>query len=414
MKKNILIVGNNPNAYALAKKLSEKHNIFVAPKSDGLKEFTTCLDIREDDINSLLDFAMENEIDMTIALSQKAIDEDISTRFNQNNQQIFAPSAAANYIVSNKAYAKKIMYKLKIPTPKFGIFDKINLAVDYIKSQQTPFVIKTNDTGSAVILTSEQCAKNILETTFLDKNNKIIIEDYVYGTPFAFYVITDGYKALPIGSSIMYKHILEGDGGQVTSGMGSCVPNYKLSLAQEEFLMRNSVYPVLNYLQNGNNAYLGILGVNGILSEDGSISVLGWQSFTQDADTNGILNQLDEDIYSLFESCIIGSFSDEIDFIRQNNTSSASVVLRCSHKNNQENAIKGVDNIEDETQLVFYPNIKKNKYLEFEAEYGPVCIVTSSSSNASKAAEKVYKELKDLDFNGINYRKDICSVDKLS
>ena len=58
MRKRILIVGNSASAYALAKKLAEKHEIFITPSSDTLKEFTTCLDIREDNIAELLEFAM--------------------------------------------------------------------------------------------------------------------------------------------------------------------------------------------------------------------------------------------------------------------------------------------------------------------------------------------------------------------
>ena len=56
MKKKILIIGNGAKEYALAKKLSEKHDIFVTPSSDTLKEFTTCLDIRENNITELLEF----------------------------------------------------------------------------------------------------------------------------------------------------------------------------------------------------------------------------------------------------------------------------------------------------------------------------------------------------------------------
>ena len=65
------------------------------------------------------------------------------------------------------------------------------------------------------------------------------------------------------------------------------------------------------YLEIEGNPYLGILGVNGVLTDDGKIFVLGWHSFMQDCDASAILEILDEDLYELFDSCIIGSFSDE-------------------------------------------------------------------------------------------------------
>ena len=185
MRKKILIVGNSAKEYALAKKLSEKYEIYVTPESDTIKEFAFCLDIREDKPEELLEFVLENGIDMTVAISQKSINADIATVFNANKQPIFAPSAKANELVSNKSLAKKILYKLRVPTPKFGIFDKLNLANDYIKNQKMPFVIKTNDSNSATVITSLNTAKNILESISAEKN-KIIIEDYVYGIPFSF------------------------------------------------------------------------------------------------------------------------------------------------------------------------------------------------------------------------------------
>ncbi len=408
MKKKILIIGNSAKAYALAKKLSEKHDIYITPASDTLKEFATCLDIREDNAGEILEYAMENGIDMTIPVSETTLKTDIAAKFTQNNLQIFAPVANAARIAYDKSLAKKILYKLRIPTPKFGIFEKQNMVLDYIKNLKNPFVLKNNDNNSAAVFTSFQSAKTIVDASFIEKDKRIIIEDYIYGTPFSFYALTDGYKALPIGSSITYKHSLEGEGGQLTSGMGACSPNYKLTLQHEYFLMDNVIYPTLDYLEIEGNPYLGILGVNGILTDDGRIYVLGWHSFMQDADAAAVLDVLDEDLYSMFESCTIGSFSDEIDTIHLQNKSAVSLVLVNKNKQNKENVITGLDNLDEETLVTYYPDVAKNRYLEYEANTGSVLVLTSSASTSSRAVEKVYSEAQGINFSGISYRKDIC------
>ena len=235
MQKKILIIGNSLKAYSLAKLLSSKYEIYITPASDTLKEFTNTLDIREDNIAELLEFVLENGIDLTIPVSEECLKTDIVEIFNKNNLQIFAPNKEAASIVLDKAYAKKVLYKLRIPTPRFGIFEKQNMVIDYIKNLKNPFVLKTNTNNSAAVFSSFNIAKNCIDFSFIEKNKKIIIEDYIYGTPFSFYTITDGYKALPIGSSINYKQQLDGDGGQITSGMGACSPNYKLTLEHEYF-----------------------------------------------------------------------------------------------------------------------------------------------------------------------------------
>ena len=408
MKKKILIIGNGVREYALAKKMSENYSVYVAPESDTLKEFANCLDIREDDVNGLLEFVLENEIDLTIPISQKSLDADIVNKFTEHKQTIFGPTAKSCEAIFNKASAKKTLYKLRIPTPKFGIFEKQNLANDYIKNLNVPFVIKTNDTNSATIITSAQTAKNIIEYSLTDKKNKVIIEDYIYGTSFSFYAITDGYKALPIGSSINYRHSLDGDGGQLTSGMASCVPNYKLSISNEYYLMDSVIYPTLEYLDSCDKPYQGIIGVNGIITDEGKLFILGWQNFMQDSDAAGILKNMEEDFYNLFFACAIGSFSDEYDTVNIKNNSSVSLVLACKNKNNTENVISGIDKLDDRIIVSYYPSVTKNKYLEFEANNGAVLIITAPARTVAEASSLAYSEIKNINFNGILYRKDIC------
>lgn len=406
-KKKILIIGNSAKEYALAKKLAVNNEVFVAPASDTIAEFASAVDIRENSVCELLEFAMENGIDMTIPCSVSAISAGIVQIFSQNNQQIFGPTSDAARLIIDKASMKKVLYKLRIPTPKFGIFEKPNMVLDYVKNLKNPFVLKTNEPSSAVVLTSMSTAKNIVESSFAQKSQKMIIEDYVWGTPFSFYTVTDGYKALPFGSSIMYKHSLEGDGGQLTGGMGACAPNYKLSFENEYFLMDNVIYPLLDFLEIEGNPYVGILGVNGILTEDGKIQVLGFQSFMQDCDCQAVLSVSDVDLYSLFESCVVGSFSDEVEQIPQKDLFATSLVLVCKNSKNVENAILGLENCED-CDYAFYPTVRKNKYLEYEAQKGSVMLITTTGTTVSSATSKAYNEVENLSFDGISYRKDVC------
>jgi len=331
MKKNVLIIGNSAKEYALAKKLSEKHEVFVAPGNDAIKEFATCLDIRENNTTELLEFALENSIDLTIACSEDAIKADIATIFESNGQMIFAPSAESAYpIALSKSLAKKFMYKLRLPMPKFSITEKTQVALDYLHNCDYPVVIKTDEhrkINGSLICNSFSIAKNFVEDSFLRGEKKVIIEDFVYGSEFSFYVITDGYKALPIGSLNNYKFSLDGEGGLLTQGMGACSPNYKLSLEDEQFIMGNVVYPVIEALAEKETPYLGILGIDGVLTPDNQIAVLEFNPFFKDHDCQGLLELINHDLYTLFEECAIGSFSDNYNEIKLKDFYAVSCVL---------------------------------------------------------------------------------------
>ena len=126
MEKNILIIENSSKEYALAQKLSKLSNIgniYVASGNDAMREFATCVDIRENDVAGLLDFAMENAIDLTICSSEKAIRANVVGIFQENGQMVFGPTSASAQIAINKSTGKKFLYKLHVPTSRVGIID---------------------------------------------------------------------------------------------------------------------------------------------------------------------------------------------------------------------------------------------------------------------------------------------------
>ena len=54
-------------------------------KCEDIKEFATVLDIREDSVTEILEFVMENGIDLTIPVSQKSISSNIVNVFSLGN-----------------------------------------------------------------------------------------------------------------------------------------------------------------------------------------------------------------------------------------------------------------------------------------------------------------------------------------
>jgi len=297
-KKKVLIIGAGIKEYSLAEKFSQYENVekvFAAPGNTLMEEFCTCVDIRADKPMELLKFAVENEIDMTIAGSKKAIKNDISGVFHINNRLIFAPPAAD--FVLNSGAMKKFLYKLNIPTSKFGVFDNAKNAADFLKEADYPLVAGTEDGSCKRIFTSFQPAKNFTEELFLLNEKRVVIEDYVYGHEFTFYAITDGYHALPLVSAARTDDFVY-------------APDYKVSVDMEHELT-DIVFRILETKQRQGMPYLGILGLECTLAEDEAFVVRGVTPFLKDEDATAVLNLIDENLYTLFENCAIGSFADD-------------------------------------------------------------------------------------------------------
>jgi phosphoribosylamine--glycine ligase len=406
-KKNVLIIGSSAKDFALAKKFTEYGcEVFVAPGNSRIAEIAQCVDIREENIQELLEFVLENAIDLTIVTSELAIKQNIAGVFQSNNQMIFAPSAQSAEMTLSRSSCKRGLYKLRIPSPRFSIYDKMSLAVDYLKNANMPQVIRTDKASKNIdrlVCTTFLTSKTFVEDLFCRGEEKLVFEDYVYGHEFTLYVVTDGYQAVPLATVANYKFMENGDGGILTSGIGCYVPDYKVSKTVETALMQQVVENILQGLQRKETPYLGILGLDCVLKDDGTFVVLDLKPFLADHDAQAVLDLVEENLYTLFEACAIGSFADDYDIIKTSENSSVSCVISSRIKGK---VIEGLDVVDSEITPFDLP---KNQYLEYETIEGKNLVLTKKAKTLSRARQSLYEDAEAITFEGKKYRTDICA-----
>ncbi len=412
---NILIVGSGAKEYSMAKLFSGYENtgtIFVAPGNFATSEFATCVDLDADDVESLIDFVKSNQIDLTVASSEKAVFNGITDRFHEEGLMIFAPSFEASRISFSKSAGKKFMYKTKIPTAKFGIFDRENMAIDYARKSRYPLVVKTDthQSGENVyVCDSFAIAKRIITDLFDCGNKKILIEDYVQGQEFSYYVITDGYNAMPVASVVPYKFVLEGNGGAITSGLGAYSPFYMIDSAMESRIFKEVIYPALDELAKNGNQYVGILGVDVILDRNGRLNVLEFNTFFKEPDAQCAFNLLDVNFIDVMRAAIEGALVDDYREISTKPLYCASVVLTAGNypgEGKYGSVITGLDEAAEYSEISHF-NTRKNVEGNYVTAGGRTVAVTSLASTLEKAAENVYESIDFIEFEGKRYRKDI-------
>lgn len=413
---NILIVGSGAKEYTLAKIFSSYENVgmvFVAPGNDAISQFANCIDIKANNTDELLDFAKANEISLTIASSEQAIIYEIAEKFNEARLNIFAPTAAAARICTSKSTGKKFMYKTKIQTPKFGIFDRENVAIDYARRSKYPLLLKTDNHlpgENTVLCGSFKEAKRKIEDSFANFNKKIVLEDYAEGQEFSYYIITDGYNAMPLMSVVPYKYNLDGNGGLITSGIGAYAPFYMLDTEMESRIFKEIVYPTLDSLAKNKMNYVGILGIDIILDKNNQLNVLEFNSFFQEPDAQCILELLDCNIINLMKAAIAGSLADDYTEIPVKPGYSASVVLVSGNypaNLKSGSIIYGLEDAEAEDVEIAHFKTRKNIYSEYETLGGRAIAVTATASTLGRAIDKVYDAAQLISFDGMKYRTDV-------
>ena len=405
-KKKVLIVGNSAKEYALVKKFKNYDcDIFVLSGNSAISELAECVDIREENVQEILEYVLENAIDLTIVTSEVAIKNNIAELFQTNNQLIFCPTAQSAQFTLSRSAGKRFLYKLRVPTPRFGIFDKLPLAIDYLKNAPMPQVIRADENSNSadrLVCTTFAASKTFVEDLFNKDENKVVLEDYVYGHEFTIYVVTDGYSALHLATVANYKFAENGDGGILTSGVGAYTPDYKISSDIENSVMQNVVERVLASLQRKETPYLGVLGIDCVLTTDGNFVTLDFKPFLSDHDAEAVLNLVDENLLTLFEACAVGSFADDYEKIDVSDNSSVSCVISSRKKGE---IIKGLELVESD---ITHFATTKNKYFEYETVEGKTLVLTKTAKTLSRARKHLYEDVELISFSGKKCRNDIC------
>ncbi len=312
----ILIIGSDFNTYAVAKKMSEQKNVdlvFVAPGNKYIKDFATSVDIQENEIEELLEFATANEINLVFISSINAISNSIADAFIGEGFNVFGPYFNSARITLSAASAKKFMYKLRISTPKFGIFDKEGLAIDYVRASKYPMVIKPDffdETNFSQIVYTFSKAKEAVERLFDNFCKKIVIEEYAERQETYIYYITDGITVFYLGS--VFEEF------DLDSGCDICYsPNPNLSETQIQDITKRVVEPTILEISKNSNPYSGIFSVK--ISNVGKyLQVLEFKPFFNKNHACLILPFIEDDICDLFSAVAVGSFSDDYSDVKLN------------------------------------------------------------------------------------------------
>ena len=356
----ILIVGEDINSLLLAKYLkmqNAEHDIYLTTEDDSMPEIFTSIRIRENNISAIVDFVKYNAIEFTITFSTIAIVNGIADVFKQEDFPIFAPCAEPAKITYLNSLSKKIMYKLKINNPKFCIFDRENVAIEYVKNAKNPIVIENDfflfkrqsykcDTFSK--------AKLIIQKMFEEDNEKIVIQNYIDIPPTYMYFITDGFNVLPL--TVMKR---QGDENYTSI----ICPETTVSENMILKVLQRAIYPFVDDISQLSKPYIGIIGVKLKIYRD-TFVVLDFYNGFENKDFQAFLSILDDDLLSLFYTAAQGNLCDVHHYVNFKEDFSYTISL---HK----------DCIEDDKYV-------EEDFFECETANSYVCTVTSPTLVGAK------------------------------
>lgn len=320
---NILIIGSGGREHALAWKAANSNQVetvYVAPGNAGTalenKVENVAIDVL--DIDTLMQFAKEKKIELTIVGPEAPLAEGLVDTFEKNNLACFGPSQAAAQLETSKAFCKQFFKEENIPTAAFETFTDKAAALDYLKTQSLPIVIKASGlaAGKGVIIaeTMEQAEAAVHgmldDKTFGDAGNEIVIEDFLEGEELSFIVMVDGEDVLPLASSQDHKRRDDGDKGPNTGGMGAYSPAPLLTPELNERIMKTVIEPTVKALKRRGTPYRGFLYAGLMISESGEPKVLEYNCRLGDPETQPLLFRLQSDLIALCQAALNGELNN--------------------------------------------------------------------------------------------------------
>lgn len=313
-KKKVLVIGSGGREHAIVDALARSprvEKIYCAPGNAGIVAQAECVAIGVTDVESLVRFALDKKIDLTIVGPEAALAAGVTNRFAEENLKIFGPTKEAARIESSKEFAKQIMDKYGVPTAGYQVFEEFEPALAYVKSRPLPAVVKYDGLaagkGVVVAMTYEE-AEAALRDMLLDSSfgkGRVVIEDFLDGPEFSFMCAVSGENVYPLELAQDHKRAYDGDKGPNTGGMGAYSPVPFITPEVREEALEKILKPVARGLVAEGIPFCGILYGGLILTKEGP-KVIEFNARFGDPETEVVLPRLESDIYTLFESAVDG------------------------------------------------------------------------------------------------------------
>ena len=410
----VLVVGGGGREHAIIKKIKENKTvkeIFALPGNGGIAADAICVDIAATNIDAIVNFAVENNIDYAVVAPDDPLVLGCVDALNEKGIPCFGPNKAAAIIEGSKVFSKNLMKKYGIPTAEYEVFDDADKALKYLETAPIPTVIKADGLalgkGVIIALTRDE-AKDAVISIMQDKQfgksgDNIVIEEFLTGPEVSVLSFTDGNVVVPMISSMDHKRAGDNDTGLNTGGMGTIAPNpyYTDEIADE--CMQKIFLPTIRAMKAEGRTFKGCLYFGLMLTPNGP-KVIEYNCRFGDPETQVVLPLLDSDLFTIMQAVTNETLSDtEVKFSNKN----ACCVIMAS-KGYPSAYEKGYEitipsNLLDST-YVAGAVLNNDKLL---TNGGRVLGVTSIADTLKDAIAQSYKKVEEIKFDNRYYRNDI-------
>ena len=417
MPMNILILGSGGREHALAwaiKQNPKTDRLIVAPGNAGIALLCETAQFNILDGAEVVEFCAENAVDFVVIGPEGPLAAGVGDATRAAGLLTFGPSGAAARLEASKAFTKEICDACGAPTAAYARFTAAEPARAHVRTQGAPIVVKADGLaagkGVVVAMTLDEALAAIDDMfggEFGAAGAEVVIEEFMSGEEASFFVLTDGIRALSVGTAQDHKRVHDGDTGPNTGGMGAYSPAPVLTDAVQQLAMDRIILPTIREMARRGTPYQGVLYA-GLMIENGEPRLVEYNARFGDPETQAMMMRLGAQVLDLLLACAEGRLAQaQVNWADDHALSVVMAAKGYPGAYEKGSVINGLDRMpEDSRHMVFHAGTALTDGL-ITANGGRVLNITARGDSLADARNRAYAMIDLLDWPEGFCRSDI-------
>jgi phosphoribosylamine--glycine ligase len=415
----VLVVGGGGREHSLCWAISASplcDALYCAPGNAGIAQIATCVDVAAENVDAIVALAQKEKIDFVVIGPEGPLVLGLADRLRAAKIKCFGPSALAARLEGSKGFTKDLCAKYDIPTAAYRRFTELEPALEYLRLQGAPIVVKADGLAAGKGVTvattldeAERAVRECLEANrFGDAGASVVIEAVLEGEEASFFALCDGETALPLLAAQDHKRVGDSDTGPNTGGMGAYSPAPVFTPEIEQQVMERIIRPTLAAMKAEGSPFQGVLFAGLMIGPKGP-QLIEFNTRFGDPETQVLMLRLKSDLLPALIASADGALK-HFDLRWREETAITVVMAAQGYPGDyvKNTEIKGLDVAAQVDGVTIFHAGTKAKDGKILANGGRVLNVSAIGKDVQQARERAYAAIARIDWPEGFCRSDIA------